>query len=105
MAKITNSITTPFGTFTRKSDMAYAYAALAEAATEPEKGLRVVGNRKGDAGLSGPPQEWGGRMYPGEQRVRYHIVWSRTGAGARKNAEGYVWQPARCVGVFAVDVR
>jgi hypothetical protein len=105
MAKITNSIDTPFGTFTRKSDTAYAFAAVAEAAVNPEQGLRVTGNRKGDAALSDPDYLHQGRSYPGEQRVRYHIVWSRTEAGARKNAESYVWQAARCAGVFPVATR
>lgn len=99
---ITNTIVTPVGTFTRKSQTAYAFAAVAEAAERPERGLRVVGNRKGDPALSGPETEgpWAGYAV---NRVRYHIVWSRTEAGARKNAEGYVWQAARCVGVFAVE--
>jgi hypothetical protein len=43
-----NTINTPFGTFTRKSGTTYAFAAVVEAAQNPEEGLRVVGNRKGD---------------------------------------------------------
>lgn len=98
---VINTIHTPVGTFTRKSATAYAFAAIAEAAKSPEKGLRVVGNRKGDPALSIAANDPNG--YPTE-RVRYHIVWSRTAAGARSNAESYVWQAARCVGVFPVEV-
>jgi hypothetical protein len=61
-----------------------------------------VGNRKGDDGLMREAYPGAGFKSPA---VRYHIVWSRTEAGARKNAEGYVWAPARCVGVFPVVVR
>lgn len=93
-----NIIHTPYGTFTRTSRTAYGFAALAEAVEQPERGLRVVGNRKGDPALTDTNARYS------TARVRYHIVWSRTEAGARKNAEGYVWQPARCVGVFAVEV-
>jgi hypothetical protein len=99
MGRMTNTIRTPFGTFTRKSGTAYAFAAVAEAATNPELGLPVVGNRKGD-GLA-RVRYAGSNPCPA---VRYHIVWSRTEAGARKNAEGYVWFPARCVGVFPVEI-
>jgi hypothetical protein len=99
---ITNTIKTPFGTFTRKSKTAYSFAAVAEAATSPELGLRVVGNRAGDPGLTREAYPGAGYKSPA---VRYHIVWSRTAAGARKNAEGYCWAPARCVGVFNVEVR
>jgi hypothetical protein len=102
MAKLTNVINTPFGNFTRKSGTAYGFAAVAEAAVNPEAGLRVTGNRIGDPALS-ETYEYQGKTHPGTQRVRYHIVWSRTEAGARKNAEGYVWQAARCVGVYPVD--
>jgi len=97
---VINTIRTPFGTFTRKSSTTYAFAAVAEAAKSPEKGLRVVGNRKGDPALSIPENDPHG--YPTD-RVRYHIVWSRTEAGARSNAESYVWEAARCVGVFPVE--
>ena len=100
---VTNIITTPFGTFTRKSNTAYAFAAVVEAAENPEQGLRVTGNRKGDPALSST-YESGGKTYPGEQRVRYHIVWSRTEAGARTNGESYVWAKARVVGVYPVVV-
>jgi hypothetical protein len=102
---ITNTITTPFGTFTRKSGTTYGFAAVVEAAENPEQGLRVVGNRKGDPALSSTYTDDAGRVWPGEQRVRYHIVWSRTSAGAWKNAEGYVWAKTRCAGVFPVEVR
>lgn len=99
--QLTNTIETPFGTFTRKSGKAYAFAAVAEAAVNPELGLRVVGNCKGDPGMTR-------EAYPGagyeSNAVRYHVVWSMTESGARKNAEGYIWMAARCVGVFPVKV-
>jgi hypothetical protein len=103
--KTINSIETPFGTFTRKSDTAYAFAAVAEAAVNPEAGLRLTGNKIGDVALSEPNYDYQGRSYRGQQRARYHIVWSRTEAGARKNAESYIWEAARCVGVFPVTAR
>lgn len=98
---ITNVINTPVGTFTRKSSNVYAFAAVVEAAEKPEEGLRVVGGRKGDAGL-GMPYEWDGKTYT-EPRVRYHIVWSRTEYGARKNGENYVWAKTRVIGVYPVQ--
>lgn len=101
---ITNTIVTPFGTFTRKSNTTYAFAAVVEAAENPEKGLRVVGGRKGDPSLGETSQGWDGKMYT-EPRVRYHIVWSRTEAGARKNGESYVWAKTRVIGVYAVDAK
>lgn len=88
----TNTVVTSVGTFVRKSTTVYAFAAVAEAAVNPEQGLRVVGNRKGDPGLG---SQW-------DARVRYHLVWSRTEAGARKNAESYIWAKTRVVGVFPV---
>jgi len=99
MAKITNTVFTPVGVFTRKSSTAYAFAAVAEAFDQPELGLPVVGNRKGEPGLGRVRYE-GSNPCPA---VRYHIVWSRTEAGARKNAENYVWFKARCIGVFPVS--
>lgn len=102
-AKFTNVATTPVGTFTRKSSTAYAFAAVIEAAENPEQGLRVVGNRKGDPGLT-HTANYGDRSYS-SPAVRYHLVWSRTAAGAQKSGEGYVWAKARVVGVFPVEVR
>jgi len=104
--KTINTIETPFGTFTRKSDTTYAFAAVAEAAVNPEQGLRVVGNRKGDFTVERSyTNSVGETSTYDEPRVRYHIVWSRTAAGAQKNAESYVWQAARCAGVFPVIAR
>jgi hypothetical protein len=98
---VNNVIDTPVGTFTRKSRTTYAYAAVVEAADQPERGLRVVGTRKGDPALSVPETLSNGVSYT-TPRVRYHIVWSGSEAGARKNGEGYIWQAARVVGVFPV---
>jgi hypothetical protein len=98
---ITNVIETPVGRFTRKSATLYTHAAVIEAAENPEGGLRVTGNRKGDPALS-ETYEYKGQTLPGTQRVRYHIVWSRSAYGARKNGENYIWQAARVVGVFDV---
>ncbi len=100
---ITNSIQTPVGTFTRKSKTAYLFAAVIEAAENPEQGLRLVGNRKGDPELS-VAGKFGTSTYV-EPRSRYHIVWSRSAAGAQKNGEGYIWQKARVVGVFPVEAK
>jgi len=106
VAKITNVIETPVGRFTRKSDTAYAFAAVVEAAENPEQGLRVVGNRKGDIVHRGTyTRDNGSVVNYEEQRNRYVTVWSRTEAGARKNAEGYCWAKARIVGVFPVGVK
>ncbi len=98
---ITNIIKTPVGEFTRKSATRYLFAAVIEAAEKPEEGLRVVGNRKGDKDL-GKALPYGDKTYI-EPRVRYHIVWSRSAAGAQKNGEGYVWAKARVVGVYPVE--
>jgi hypothetical protein len=100
---VKNVIDTPVGIFTRKSATRYGFAAVIEAAVNPEQGLRVTGNRKGDPALSST-YEHNGKTYPGEQRIRYHIVWSRTSAGAWKNGENYVWAKTRVVGVFPVQV-
>jgi hypothetical protein len=96
---VNNVIETPVGTFTRKSNTTYGFAAVVEAAENPEQGLRVTGNRKGD-----PAPRRTDPAYPGyeEQRVRYHIVWSRTAAGAQKNGESYVWAKTRVIGVYPV---
>lgn len=96
---ITNAINTPVGSFIRKSNTTYAFAAVVEAAENPEQGLRVVGNRKGDFTVS---CNYGERTYD-EPRVRYHIVWSRTESGARKNGESYVWAKTRVIGVYPVE--
>ena len=88
-----NTVVTPFGTFTRKSDTAYGFAAVVEAAVDPDHGLRVVGNRKGELVTK-----------EGYSSTRYHVVWSRTAAGAHKNGENYVWAKTRVLGVFPVTV-
>jgi len=100
---ITNTIFTPVGVFTRRSNTRYSFAAVVEAFENPEQGLRVVGNRKGEPALSSTYVDRDGKTWPGEQRTRYHIVWSRTEAGARKNGENYIWAKTRVLGVFPVS--
>ncbi len=106
---VNNVIETPVGTFTRKSNTTYGFAAVCEAAENPEQGLRVVGGRKGDPALAYSEtihyEDGSGSYVATEARVRYHIVWSRTAAGAQKNAESYVWAKTRVVGVFPVTVK
>lgn len=100
MAKRTLQVETPFGTFTRKTNTAYRFAAVAEQRDNPELGVRQVGNSpKHDASL---PPRFGqnGTTY---ECQRYHVVWSSTEAGARKNAENYPYDYTRCVGVYPVQ--
>jgi hypothetical protein len=101
MAKQTIKVETPFGTFTRTTASAYKFAAVTEQRDDPEKGVIVAGTRKGDASL---PARFS--VVNPDYRIpctRYHVVWSKTWAGAVNNAEGYPYDHVKLLGVYPVQ--
>lgn len=97
--KMTLSVETPYGTFTRTTATAYKFVAIAEQRDNPKQGVRQVGNRpKHDPSLE-PRYGVNGTTFACQ---RYHAFWSSTEAGARRNAESYPFDYTRCLGVFEV---
>jgi hypothetical protein len=97
--KMTLTVETPFGTFSRTTATAYRFLGIAEQRDNPEQGVRQVGNSpKHDSSLA---PRYGANESQLECQ-RYHAFWSATEGGARKNAENYPFDYTRCVGVYEV---
>jgi hypothetical protein len=98
MAKLTLTIETPFGTFTRTTATAYRFAAVGEHRDDPESGVKVAGARKGDPTLPPRLSKYGVRY----DCQRYLVRWSETEEGARRNVENYPYDYVRCLDVYPV---